>query len=363
MTTRRTRPGVSLTEVLIAIFVMAIGMMALLTLFPLGAMQMAQKFKDDRTSQTASQAEGFLRTYWRYSIVPPAGAGQLRDEPLIQSFVKPNDPPPAPFNALPYASPFYPRQYANASYLAPVGNEPSYPVMIDPLGLFARIGAVEDQFWVGKNTPGAPIPLNVPLLPRRNLSLAVFLINNDFQNSAIQTCCMTDDITFGANGQPPDGQLQRQGRYTWAAIVQRPDNSVPNVADLTILVFDARPPLLAAPGDEVVVETMLTPGDRSVAINVPTRSTDQVPLVRKGGWIMDGTLDPTTKTRHARFYRIAGVTEGTPDLVAGTTPFVLDLDSNVKRADGGTAAYPAKIYLFAGLSEVFERPQLRPDAQ
>ncbi len=42
------RPAVTLMEVLIAMFIMAIGMLALLALFPVGAVSMAQALKDDR---------------------------------------------------------------------------------------------------------------------------------------------------------------------------------------------------------------------------------------------------------------------------------------------------------------------------
>ncbi len=51
------RPAVTLIEVLVAMFIMAIGMLALLTLFPLGAVSMAQALKDDRCASTATMAE------------------------------------------------------------------------------------------------------------------------------------------------------------------------------------------------------------------------------------------------------------------------------------------------------------------
>jgi hypothetical protein len=51
------RPAVTLIEVLISMFIMAIGMLALLVLFPLGAVSMGQALKDDRCASTASMAE------------------------------------------------------------------------------------------------------------------------------------------------------------------------------------------------------------------------------------------------------------------------------------------------------------------
>src|SRR4051794_38453099 len=51
------RAGVTLVEVLVTIFIMGIGMLALLVLFPLGALNMAQALKDDRCGHAAATAE------------------------------------------------------------------------------------------------------------------------------------------------------------------------------------------------------------------------------------------------------------------------------------------------------------------
>ena len=50
----KRRPGITLIEVLVAIFIMAIGLLALLTLFPLGALRMSQALQNDRTAACAS---------------------------------------------------------------------------------------------------------------------------------------------------------------------------------------------------------------------------------------------------------------------------------------------------------------------
>jgi hypothetical protein len=58
-TIRGYRPdsGITLVEVLVAIFAQGVGLLALLTLFPLGALEMAQAVKDDRTAAVAANAE------------------------------------------------------------------------------------------------------------------------------------------------------------------------------------------------------------------------------------------------------------------------------------------------------------------
>jgi Tfp pilus assembly protein PilV len=54
---RRPDSGVTLVEVLVAILVQGVGLLALLTLFPLGVLEMAQAVKDDRTAAVAANAE------------------------------------------------------------------------------------------------------------------------------------------------------------------------------------------------------------------------------------------------------------------------------------------------------------------
>ena len=53
---RDSQAGATLVEVLAAIFIMGLGLLALLTLFPLGALHMAQEIKDDRTGAVAADA-------------------------------------------------------------------------------------------------------------------------------------------------------------------------------------------------------------------------------------------------------------------------------------------------------------------
>ena len=59
----RRRPAVTLLEVLVAIFIMAIGLLALLVLFPLGALSMAEALQKDRTAAAAANASSLAEAY------------------------------------------------------------------------------------------------------------------------------------------------------------------------------------------------------------------------------------------------------------------------------------------------------------
>jgi len=52
----RSRSGVTLVEVLVAILITGVGLLALLTLFPLGALSMARAVRDDRAAAVAASA-------------------------------------------------------------------------------------------------------------------------------------------------------------------------------------------------------------------------------------------------------------------------------------------------------------------
>jgi prepilin-type N-terminal cleavage/methylation domain-containing protein len=88
------RAGVTLSEVLVAIFIMGIGLLALLTLFPLGALNMARAIQDDRSenvaksavalshagADTLSRTRDFLRDALANGSANPQSADMLRLE-------------------------------------------------------------------------------------------------------------------------------------------------------------------------------------------------------------------------------------------------------------------------------------------
>jgi hypothetical protein len=413
---KTSRPGVSLTEVLVAMFVMALGMIALMTLFPLGAMQVGQALRDDRASQLARQADGYLRQWWRHEIVPnpnntesafwalddpnlilrkPVGNGVFLDcylgtntsyapvsavgpgfQLLTNSNIATPAVPTSPFILIPTAT--YPplpaapviSDFSVQVTLGSPTSRPSYPVMIDPNRFKYQLGSME-MTWVARSSVATPYGL---LLPRRSTNAAL-VINPPTQTKPlidpIDLAGLTDDMSFTPNGAPQGGTvIGRQGRFTWTAVIQRPRNDVRTVADLHVLVYDQRP-VLPQPRDEYVgpPDVAATTGTRTITVTLPNRGENQAVLIRRGGWVIDGTIDTSTTPTAAGIrrnflpYRISGITEGATNTTAtllapfGTTTFDIDLETPLK-ADLTTSS---QLYFLAGLIEVFQRPQLRPD--
>ena len=337
------RPGLSTTEVLVAVFIMALGTIAILTLFPLGALNMAQAMKDDRTAQAAGQADGYMRWYWKNYVVETGGGS---GEPFVRAMQNPNDS----------LLPVYNQLRAPAS-----GTEPGYPVVVDPIGWAlggswpTPPGAVE-QFWAG----WAPPPTNAMFLPRRGL-------NAVGTSQAQRVCSLLDSLSYSQDGRASDtngnaaelnmmNPVDRDIRYNWLWILQKPRVSDPYTATMTVVVFDKRAFLYAAPFSELAYTQngstpplTFTPG--STLIQVPYAIAK--PLVQKGGWIMDTTTTASPLIRHAIFYRVVSATDNPTN---STTD--IELQTPIRRLDGGTAAYSGTFVVLTGVSEVFERDNL-----
>lgn len=306
---RQHRSGITMTEVLVTLFVMALGAIAILTLFPLGMLQMTLALKDDRTAQSASTADGHMRWYWKTHIVEPLGGPT--DTMLFNAFDNPGSPLPplGPGNA----------------------DEASYPVAVDPIGWSVRSGAA--QTWIAGGT--------IQTVPRRTLAMIP-------GNAAIRTCTMLDGLTYDTNGLPdtPNGtNIERDLRYNWLWILQRPHNKNPNIVTMDIVVFDKRG-VYPTP-ENVFGGVALTPG--LTALKLPFNAA-----VQKGMWIMDATNSGTV--RHAFFYRVVSVTDdpGNPALVD------VELDTPIRRVDGNANPYGGTIVVLVGIAEVFHRPMLVP---
>jgi hypothetical protein len=309
--TMTRRPGLSLVEVLTALFILALGVIAIMTMFPLGASQMAIANREDRSALAAFGADGYFRTYWKTQIVESPN-------PNTESFWAALDNPNAP--PLPPA--------LNHAGLTPAGltSEVSYPVFVDSMGYVARSGM--SQAWLGDSGT-----TNVPRTTIGSVGSNSLL--------ALRTCSLMDGLGYNDDGVPT---TDRELRYNFLWVIQRPVNQNRFTANLTIVVFDNRPNLFAPVGSEQVFNNVpVTPGTSSITLG-------SVPDIKPGGWIMDASVGIPGRPgiRHANFYRVTAINGST-----------LELQSPIKApSDNINAAYTGTFVILRGVSGVYQRPLL-----
>ncbi len=175
------RKGITLVEVLVAIFVMSFGMLGLLTLFPVGALQMRDAVVDYRAA---------------------AAAGNAAANAQIWSLRYPTD------TTDPVAMTFDP---------APASGVLSRALYVDPFGVDALPN---------------PSPIGGIARCKPNYVKS--------SSDSARWFTLLDDITFDPNGQPASQSFTREGHYSWAYMLRQPSASVPSVIDLTVVVYNGR---------------------------------------------------------------------------------------------------------------------------
>jgi prepilin-type N-terminal cleavage/methylation domain-containing protein len=332
--TGANRPGMSLAEVLVAMFVIAIGLLALLTFFPLGASQMAQAIKDDRTGHDSNNAAALMRLCWKDLFAgirqnPKQWQETNPPTPYDNRFAQAQDWPDAPFE---YGSP---SPGSGRPQLPSGAGGPSYPVLIDPMGFLApKYAGQPTQWWVGGD----------PLLglPRRTLPSKV-LANN--RRDAIRFATMLDDLAFDRSGAPDlanSGWLvPRDGRYSHAWLIQRSLNSSDwRATTMTVLVHSGRS--VDNPFPEVAY-----PGCNASGTQLTVPFAGQRPKVRKGGWIQ------LANSPYTSFHRVVAIDDSTPGVLQ------LELQTPAGAGVSGTV----NMILYECLSEVFYKDTLTPTRQ
>src|SRR5688572_10280609 len=63
------RPGMTMTEVLVTIFVVVIGLTGVMSKFPFAAKQMSDALISDRSTSLATSTDGLVRGYWTEKVV------------------------------------------------------------------------------------------------------------------------------------------------------------------------------------------------------------------------------------------------------------------------------------------------------
>ncbi|MFM7148573.1 MAG: hypothetical protein ACKO23_01905, partial [Gemmataceae bacterium] len=265
------RPGVSLLAVLTAIFIMGVGMLALLTLFPLGALSMARAIKDDRAAVIAANAAAV------------ATAFDLRNDPkVVEAFTG--------------------RQPASPSL-------PSVPVLVDP------------QYSLTVKNLGENLPQS-PGIPRVPASFAGSLTPEEIA----RWFTFQDEIEFdtlgGAKGAPA---VNRPGTYTIAYLIRRPRFASPELTDLSVIVYSLRATESPSP-ERTIVANMAGTGSSltfNYQNNLPAPAIPR-PDIRKGTWIIDTSSDNSTQVMNGHIYRVENVTD------SGPGEYTLELDRPLK---------------------------------
>ncbi len=334
------RSGITLVEVLVAIFVMGIGMIALLTLFPIGVLRMAQAINAERAAQAACIAHENAIAY------------NFRNDSAVVSDAKVADY---------FANPL-PGKLTNAD---PYGE--SYTLFVDPIGFVSA-----PSVWVGGYTG---------VLRRQTVSLA------NTQANLYRYFSLWDDMTYNKIYDPTTVPLtlpgtpelagtlvMRDTRYSWGYTMRRPVTAKKSVVDCSIVVFDSRSLSLGANLNlgEHVYSAFFNPNNNTVIVgfNAATNNPPPPPI-RPGNWIMDATIYQTHNggSQHNYWYRVLA----TQDVVAGGNTYaVFEVQGQVRGFNNypipevadptlpGSTAYPhCTIVILDGVAEVFEKGPVR----
>jgi hypothetical protein len=268
----KRRPAVTLMEVLIAMFIMAIGMMALLVLFPVGAVSMAQALKDDRC----------------------AYASYVSENVAIATNVRNQD---ANVNAA----------FLAAGALPTSGALQSGLVFVDPYGVQAMPSVAPYGTPLGLFGVSPGIPRVYPTIVTLAGVLTPRLTDRWFS--------LQDDITFNQSGTPDTittgGIIDRGRAYSYAFLLRRQpplaysNNPFPTSmysVHLDAVVYKNRPVVSMLP--ETTLPAVGAANTNGIVV------TGIGTTMKRGGWILDTSYSgPATGLINGYFYRVTNLTE------------------------------------------------------
>lgn len=350
------RQGTTLIEVLAAIFILALGLVALMTLFPLGATQMFRAIQDERASQLAANATAYFRWNWKTMCeaemlatqngqmmfeTPSAGYGwygSAMDDPnagVPASFAK-NAPNIFPATNQPTATNVTTRARTHL---------PSYPVFVDPVGWYTA-GLSANQYWLAEQPPTAAQGgyIHAPI-PRRTLATATTLPN------VIRNFSLLDDLSFDTDGMAIVNE--RQGWYTCAWLLRRDNSSRRTETNLTVAVFYRRSVATLTPETSYAVTAVGPATADALTTSVTLHYTGERPAIRRGNWVLDASMGNTAAgvPPQGFYYRVTEV--GEPVVGAGESTIDLQLETPLR-----PGPYGAKARVFvvqSSLLEVFDK--------
>jgi hypothetical protein len=362
----------SLIEVLVAIFVMGLGMIALLTLFPIGAISMGQAIQYDRATVCAGNAAAADRI-WSIGS----------DQQVKKDFLDPSES-------------------GNAAGTPQPPNGDGYPVFVDDWGYNAIAGSLNGalpatlvpptspSFWVGgmDGTVGTGLPYGIrrqstSFLNNSNAAggdpaLSIGILAGPFgpltgpayrTNKILSWSFLLDDMTFLSDGissglpcPPPGiGAVQREDRYSWAYFY-RPQIAAGSVTqtDLNVVVYNGRTPGFSVTGAPLGEQPFVALFDTNLnLIRLTWTAGSAPPNVRKGSWVLDATIvyDATKNPTeiHGFFYRVTGVTQSGPTSVDLTIQGILRGFKTPASFTTTGANNPGYVVVMDSVVDVFER--------
>ena len=326
-----SRPGFTLLEVLAAILITGVGLLALLTLFPLGALEMAQSVKADRCGH-AKQNAAATANIW----------GIRQDANVVNAMLNPG-------GGLPQLQSSNPTQAAS----------PSYPVFVDPNGWWANNGVNANwRDWMAGQPPGGGGFIVPPRVTFTQLSLTSpdvgFASDTPAgyrQQQLLRWTTFLDDMSFprddpsgvpaGRPCIPTTGLVDRAPRYSWAYVCQMPKVGAPAIVQLTVVVYSGRALTASATG-ETAYSANFSSGGTVVTLN--WGATQNPPDVVYGSWIFDATMQPDPR---GYFYRVLSATQ--------TSPTTMDVEVQTPIVGAGGAGV---VIILDNVIEVFNRGTL-----
>lgn len=336
----RPRQGFTLTEVLMAMFVMAIGMISLLALFPAAFQQAKWALDNEQVARAAANAQSMTE-------MPHMAVGTSGGLPLLggtTQSVRNDDlyrpetsnaslffrfPGPIVGPALGGRTTFLIDPGTGAwtfstntdltayAGIAPAGARVKFPpVFVDPSVATTFIDlATNVPYFVGAdnavNLPfgtraaGGIFPPRLTVgIPRSSMSQYVNDTGSLILRMQTETS-MGDEINFDTNGQPllAAGQFARQRRFTWAYMCTWPDYKTPELCEVSAVMFNSRPdfpgtfpsgektygsiiPVSSAAGIDGTGKVFVK-GLNQAAIHLPSA---QPANLKAGDWILDSTF-------------------------------------------------------------------------
>lgn len=358
---RTRRPAVTLTEALMAIFIMAIGLIALLALFPVGAIDMARAIRHDRTAHLAANADNITRLVWKSAWMDRttdtlfeetyAPTGVYAREPYLRAFDNPWSADPAfgpPWSITPPA--FQQYEIPHSSIGA------SWPVYVDPIGWWGHSGV--QRCWVAGMQPALTNAQATTQTGVARRDIATLPMNTPA--ARIKLLSLTDDIGFSRTGGGRDagtGQVERGNKYNFALLLQRQQQSMRHECNAHIIVYQDRPVTDLPPVEYSFPSLQMLDNVTStvrIDYNSPgaTPTAGTRPPIKRGGWVMlaatpvmavDGR---PTAFPLCSFHRVVMLEES-----GSILNLVLERTIG-PHFDGG---YAARVFILDGVVDVYDR--------